>query len=167
MGAAVGTDSEGSVNVELNVVPFIDLMSCLTAFLLVTAVWTNLAQISIKPKGIGQESSQELDEEEYVKCSLLITESEIWVGLSRVQDFRQIRKEGEEYNWKLLEATLTEHKKSSFLAKPNPWHSTIEIGAEDLVNYQTIVTAMDTALATGFRDVGLADPSSLTAKPQL
>ena len=45
MGAAVGTDDKRSVNVELNVIPFIDLMSCLTAFLLVTAVWTNLAQI--------------------------------------------------------------------------------------------------------------------------
>jgi biopolymer transport protein ExbD len=167
MGATVGTSSKGSVNVELNVVPFIDLMSCLTAFLLVTAVWTNLAQISIKPKGIGQESSQELDEEEYVKCSVLITENDIWVGLSRVQDFRQIRREGEDYNWQLLEATLNEHKKSSFLAKPNPWHSTIEIGAEDVVDYQSIITTMDTALAAGFRDVGLADPSSLTARPQL
>jgi biopolymer transport protein ExbD len=51
MGAAVGTDAKGSVNVELNIVPFIDLMSCLTAFLLVTAVWVNIAQINIQPKG--------------------------------------------------------------------------------------------------------------------
>lgn len=167
MGAAVGTDEKGSVNVELNVVPFIDLMSCLTAFLLVTAVWTNLAQISIKPKGIGQQSSQELEEEEYVKCSVLITENDIWVGLSRVQDFRQIKKEGDEYNWKLLEDTLAEHKKSSFLAPPNPWYQTIEIGAEDTVSYQSIITTMDTAIHVGFRDVGLSDPQSLTAKPQL
>ena len=58
MGAAVGTE-EGkgrAVNVDVNVVPFIDLMSCLTAFLLVTAVWTNLAQINIKPKGIGRDA---------------------------------------------------------------------------------------------------------------
>ena len=167
MGAAVGTDDKGSVNVDLNVVPFIDLMSCLTAFLLVTAVWTNLAQISIKPKGIGQQSSQELDEEEHVKCSILITENDIWVGLSRVQDFRQIKKEGDAYNWKLLEDTLTEHKKSSFLAAPNPWFQTIEIGAEDTVTYQSIITTMDTAIKVGFKDVGLSDPTALTAKPQL
>ena len=42
------------VDVHLNIIPFIDLMTVLTAFLLVTAVWTNLAQISIKPKGIGR-----------------------------------------------------------------------------------------------------------------
>ena len=47
MGAAVGTgDGKKSVNVDLNIVPFIDLMSCLTAFLLVTAVWVNIAQIN-------------------------------------------------------------------------------------------------------------------------
>ena len=51
MGASVGTEGKGSVNVELNIVPFIDLLSCLTAFLLVTAVWVNIAQISIQPKG--------------------------------------------------------------------------------------------------------------------
>ena len=34
-----------SRNVELNIVPFIDLMSCLTAFLLVTAVWVNTARL--------------------------------------------------------------------------------------------------------------------------
>ena len=53
MGAAVGTGEEGgrkSVNVELNIVPFIDVMSCLTASLLITAVWVNIAQINIQPK---------------------------------------------------------------------------------------------------------------------
>ena len=54
MGASVGAGDGDSVNVELNVVPFIDLMSCLTAFLLVTAVWSQYAQINIKPKGLGR-----------------------------------------------------------------------------------------------------------------
>ena len=57
MGAAVGTDEKGSVNVELNIIPFIDLMSCLTAFLLVTAVWVNIAQINIQPKGKTRDTS--------------------------------------------------------------------------------------------------------------
>ena len=33
MGASIGAGTKGSVDVELNIVPFIDLMSCLTAFL--------------------------------------------------------------------------------------------------------------------------------------
>ena len=62
MGASVGTNSAGSVDVELNVVPFIDLMSCLTAFLLVSAVWSSFAQISIKPKGLGRDATTPIDE---------------------------------------------------------------------------------------------------------
>ena len=53
------------------------------------------------------------------------------------------------------------------MAAPNPWFQTIEIGAEDTVTYQSIITTMDTAIKVGFKDVGLSDPTALTAKPQL
>jgi biopolymer transport protein TolR len=51
-----GVSSEhgsGSLNVELNLVPFIDLLSSLVLFLLVTAVWTQVSVISasVSPKG--------------------------------------------------------------------------------------------------------------------
>lgn len=163
MGASVGTDEKGSVNVELNIVPFIDLMSCLTAFLLVTAVWSNLAQISIKPKGIGRDSEKTLTEDEPVRASILIQPDLIWVGLSRVNDFRQIPKDGEDFNWAELAKVLEEHKKSSYFTD----REDIEIAAEDKVEYQSIITAMDHAILAGFKDVGLADPASLSARPQL
>jgi biopolymer transport protein ExbD len=52
MGAAVGADDgKKSVNVDVNIVPFIDLMSCLIAFLLVAAVWVNIAQLQNHPQG--------------------------------------------------------------------------------------------------------------------
>ena len=61
MGASVGASSgKNNVDVELNVVPFIDLMSCLTAFLLATAVWSAYSQINIKPKGIGRKTEQKI-----------------------------------------------------------------------------------------------------------
>ena len=53
-GSALGTSGKGSVNVELNIVPFIDLMSCLTAFLLVTAVWVNMSSLENEPVGRGE-----------------------------------------------------------------------------------------------------------------
>ena len=68
MGAAIGAggDSKHDVNVELNIVPFIDLMSCLTAFLLVAAVWVNIAQINIQPKGKTRDTSTVQDDESLV-----------------------------------------------------------------------------------------------------
>jgi biopolymer transport protein ExbD len=161
MGAAVGTDDKKSVNVDLNVIPFIDLMSCLTAFLLVTAVWTNLAQIEIKPKGQGQ---SEPGTEEWVKASVLITESDVHVGLSRVQDISRVPKLGDQYDWAKVREILDGMRRSSYLQAPNPYAETIEIGAEDKVEYQAMVTAMDTSLAVGFKDVGLSSPNELSAK---
>src|SRR3970040_61768 len=164
MGAAVGSDDKKSVNVDLNIVPFIDLMSCLTAFLLVTAVWTNLAQIKIKPKGQGEASAAEPNPQEWVKASILITDTDIHVGLSRVQEIVRVPKDKNDYNWQVVRENLDRFKKSSFLQAPNPFATAIEIGAEDKVLYQAIVTAMDTSLAVGFKDVGLSAPNELSTK---
>ncbi len=160
MGASVGTgDGKKSVDVELNVVPFIDLMSCLTAFLLVTAVWSSYSQINIKPKGLGRDATKEITEEIPVNASILLTESEIWVGLT-TGDRRQIRSDGTSYDWIALEETLGEFKELPvFLDRLD-----IEIAAEDTVTYQNIITAMDAAIAKGFRDIGFVDPQSLSVK---
>src|SRR5438045_8415553 len=95
MGAAVGTDNKGSVNVELNIVPFIDLMSCLTVFLLAAAVWVNIAQINIQPKGKTRDQAQVQQDDERVTLSVLVQSDRIWVGLSRVNEFQDIPKKGE------------------------------------------------------------------------
>lgn len=160
MGASVGTDEGGkSVNVELNVVPFIDLMSCLTAFLLVTAVWSNYAQINIKPKGLGRDSEKALEEEIPVNASVLLTQNEIWIGLT-TGDRRQIRNEGERYDWLALEQTLTEYREMPVFTG----RKDIEIAAEDDVTYQDVINAMDYAVATGFNDIGFIDPQSLSVR---
>ena len=165
MGASIGTgDGKKSVDVELNIVPFIDLMSCLTAFLLVTAAWSSLAQINIKPKGIARDSTQIEKIDEDPRASILLQKETIWVGISRINDFRQVAIGDDEGAWKkALRELLDEHKKSTYFAE----RTDIEIGAEDKVEYQVIISAMDTAIAAGFVDVGLADPASLSARPQL
>ncbi len=163
MGATIDTGKKGSVNVHLNIVPFIDLMSCLTAFLLVTAVWSNLSQIPIEPQGISRIPDDEDTKSEIVKASVLVGDSEIWVGLSRVNDFRRIEKTGPEHDWEALRQTLVAHKKSSYFID----RTDIEIAADDNVTYSNLITAMDTAIAAGFDDVGLADRQWLSARPQL
>src|SRR3990167_7338464 len=112
MGAAVGTDEKGSVNVELNIIPFIDLLSCLTAFLLVTAVWVNIAQINIQPKGKTRDTSNVQKDDETVTLSVLVQADRIWVGLSRVNEFQEIPKMAEgDQDWTSTDS-VTEHKAS-------------------------------------------------------
>lgn len=169
MGAAVGTEGKGSFNVELNIVPFIDLMSCLTAFLLVTAVWINIAQINIQPKGRTRDQAIEQNPPD-VQLSVLIEADKITVGLSRINEFQQIAKlpgETAGHDWDKFETTLKQHKSSAYFTD----RTDIEIAAESTsaskVSYQDVIRAMDVALAAGFLDVGLSDPAGLAARPQL
>jgi biopolymer transport protein ExbD len=164
MGAAVGTE-EGkggrAVNVDVNVVPFIDLMSCLTAFLLVTAVWTNLAQINIKPKGIGRDAERTLPEQIPVNGSILLTKSEIWVGTTQ-GEMDRIPNPGENrYDFDRVQEILKEYKNP---AHPLSKREDIEIAAEDDVAYEHIIATMDLSIASGFRDIGFVDPQSLSVR---
>src|SRR6476659_9779728 len=168
MGASLGTgDGKKSVNVDLNIVPFIDLMSCLTAFLLVTAVWVNIAQINIQPKGKNRDTQNVQQDDEHVTLSVLVQQDRIWVGLSRVNEFQEIPKKGDEHDWEKFETTLKEHKASAFFAD----RTDLEIAAESTttspVKYQDVIKAMDVALKVGFIDVGLSDPQGLAARPSL
>jgi biopolymer transport protein ExbD len=161
MGASVGTgDGKRSVDVELNVVPFIDLMSCLASFLLATAVWSTYAQISIKPKGLGRDAQVDLDPDNKVYASILVTENEVWIGHT-LGERTQIAKQGDgSYDWNALDEQLKAFRENPVLKD----RSDIEIGAEDKVAYQSIISAMDYAIANDFRDVGFVDPQSLHVK---
>lgn len=168
MGASVGTDGDGAnYNVELNIVPFIDLLSCLTAFLLVSAVWVNIAQINIQPKGKSRDQTI-VDESDPVRISVLLQADKIWVGLSRINEFQEIAKlPTGEHDWARLETTLKEHKGSAFFADKAELELAAESTTGNEVKYQDVIQAMDISLKTGFLDVGLSDPQGLSARPTL
>jgi len=169
MASNIGTPTDKkSVNVELNIIPFIDLMSCLTAFLLVTAVWINIARLEVKPAGKSREAPICDDGDcDFPKLSVLINADEIWVGVSRVNDFQRIPNTANGYDWEKLESTLKEQKVSAYFADKTE----IEIAAgstkDHPVQYQQLIAAMDLAVKTGFVDVGLTEPEGLSARPTL
>lgn len=167
MGAAIGADGgKGNVNVEINIVPFIDLMSCLTAFLLVAAVWVNIAQLNIQPKGKSRDTSQQQIDEEKPILSILVQSDKIWVSVSRVDDYKPIPKKGDEQDWETYEATLKEKKLGSYFNDRTDLEIAGESTSQGPVKYQDIIHAMDIAVKVGFIDVGLTDPNGLAAKPQ-
>src|SRR3954468_14689122 len=165
MGAAVGTDDKGSVNVELNIIPFIDLMSCLTAFLLVTAVWVNIAKLDVKPAGMARD--QVTKPKDDPELSVLIQADRIWVGISRVNDFFEIPKPATGYDWAKLEDVLKTQKRSAFFTDVSAIQIAAESTAAEPVSYQQMVQAMDVAVKVGFVDVGLTEPQGLSARPTL
>jgi biopolymer transport protein ExbD len=162
MGVSVDTGGGGgrkSVDVDINLVPFIDMMSCLVAFLLITAVWTNLAQISIKPKGMTNQTDTPPPTEPPMNISVLVAADSHWVGISS-GDRRQIKKLGDEYDWANLATVLGEFKENGMFTN----RTDIEIAAEDGVQYQAIISTMDGAIQKGWEDVGYVDPNSLSVK---
>src|SRR5688572_17580355 len=154
MGAAVGAEGKGSVNVELNIVPFIDLMSCLTAFLLVTAVWVNVAQMNTRTGGNTRENGPKCDGQECEdpKLSVLVEKDQIWIGVSRLEEYEAIPRDGANYNWPVVLERLKAHKAGSLFNSTR----TIEIAAHSAkdhpIAYRELVTAMETAIQAGFDD---------------
>lgn len=166
MGAAIGTEEGGRAsNVELNIIPFIDLMSCLTAFLLVTAVWVNISQLDVAAEGKSRDGRG--SDEPDPKLSVLIEPDEIWVGVSRIDEFTRIPKSASGYDWTKFEAVLKEQKASAYFSDKTNIQVAAESTQADPISYQQLVLAMDVALKVGFADVNLSDPAGLYARPHL
>jgi len=169
MGANIDTGNRDkrSVDVEINIVPFIDLMSCLTAFLMVAGVWVNIARIDVAPQGKSRDATAVVTE--VPTLSVLVTADKIYLGVTRVpaEDASTVieRRPGAD-PWTELDTALA-HIKHDYLADTDQ----IEIAAESVdahvVAYQDVVTAMDHAIKNGFVDVRLTDPNGLSRRPTL
>lgn len=152
MGAVLGTGNKKSVNVEVNLIPFVDVMSCLTAFLLVSAVWVNTAHLKNAATGKGTSGVDQV----HPKLAVLIEWDQMLVTATPGGETRQLAV----YDWSHLGETLKE------LRPAGDEDPRVEIAAESTnahpISYQQLVAAMDTSVAAGFADVGVTDVASLT-----
>src|SRR5438105_2641124 len=67
-----GKGGKKALDAELNLVPFIDLLSCCISFLLITAVWTQIAGLQVASSGGPPEPQQ--NQEATIDLKLLLTE---------------------------------------------------------------------------------------------
>src|ERR1700745_43738 len=67
-----GKGGKKPLDAELNLVPFIDLLSCCISFLLITAVWTQIAGLQISSSGGPPE--QETKQETTIDVRLLLND---------------------------------------------------------------------------------------------
>lgn len=166
MGAAVGTDDKKSVNVDVNIVPFIDLLSCLTAFLLVTAAWVKTEQLDMRPKGKNRDSQPTEVDPNRKDVSVLIQKDQIIIGISRDMTFQPVARSSPTF-WETVKSTLDGIKKSADFADREDMELAANSAPGAEVKYDDIVRVMDIAIEVGFKDVGLSDPEGLAAKPTL
>jgi biopolymer transport protein TolR len=142
-----GPESGGkkSLSADLNLVPYIDLLTCMVAFLLITAVWTQLAQLNVKQRGPG-EGDEPLP---MTKIVLLVGDEgfNLMVGDER----QSIPKQAGAYDFTALARNLKQAKQS------HPDKDDLQIAAEDTVIFEPLSQTMDTAIASGFPLVSLTD----------
>jgi biopolymer transport protein ExbD len=153
--AHIDTGRKGSVNLDINIVPFVDVMSCLTAFLLVTAVWIQTANLRNDPVGRSNKQGPKVD-----RIAILIEPDAMQVSAipadtSAPVDVHSVRGA----DWDQLAATLRDLPLGG--EKPH-----VEIAADSTrehpIAYQTLIAAMDTTVKAGYPDVGVVDPTQLT-----
>lgn len=154
--AQLETSSKGrNTNVELNLVPFIDLMSVLITFLLISAVWTQVSMIQL---GASFASPQKQEEKEYkppVLEDLVLRLDVKSSGYSLLYGSKNISipKKDAKYDSETLVAELNKIKKE------NPEKAGIKIAIEDQILYEDVVLTMDAGLKAQF------SPELLTGGP--
>lgn len=143
-----GHGGKKSVNQELPLVPFIDFLLCCVMFLLVTAVWNQLARIQANQNVPGPPTVAP-DEEPPEVRRLKVTPAgyEIIIGHDPPQ---LIPKNGSVFN------TVELHNRLSAIHGSTPNRHDIIIEPADDVEYQDIVNAMDQTTGAGFRDFSLS-----------
>ena len=156
-GVSVGGGGHGgkkSIDHEIPLVPFIDLLLCCVMFLLVTAVWNQLAQLEANQQIPGNPNPSDPPPDPGIQLYLQITGTGYAITSSAGERI-DIPKNGEVYDMDALRTRLEERRAS----EPNR-HDLI-VAPEDGVMYEDVIAAMDMAIAQGFTDVSLSDGAAL------
>jgi biopolymer transport protein ExbD len=151
MGVSVesgGKSGKKSVNADLNLVPYIDLLTCMVAFLLITAVWSQLARLEAHQKGQGQ-AGEDTPPEKVFKLVVLVNDSGF--NLVADQDQQPIPKKGDVYDFEKLGDELKKIKDT------HADKTDIQVASDDSIHFETLVKTMDTALSARFPDISLID----------
>lgn len=149
MAQIEGESGGRQVNVEPNLVPFIDLMSVCIIFLLVTAVWTQVSMIelgaSIYGKKIGEDTP--VSEQASVEIHVKVTKSG-YIVKEGANAF-SIRKHEGEYDVQSLYDQLKVIKKRNFNV------SAASISLDNKLKYNEMVEGMDAMLNAGFPEIAV------------
>jgi biopolymer transport protein ExbD len=153
--AGGGNSGKKSVNQEIPLIPFIDLLLCCVMFLLATAVWNQLAAVNANQQVPGQASTEDAPpEDEKVKLILQVRNSGYVLGSSAGESI-DIKKRAvadqKEFDIDELSVKLGQWKQA--------WDDRDDmiVAPEDGVRYEDVIRAMDIASAAGFINLSMAD----------
>ena len=150
-----GGGDDRSVAVDVNLVPFIDLMSVCIIFLLITAVWTQVSMIQIGSSIYGKKTTDETPKpppraEIPFRLDVKAEGYAITVGRQSLS----IPKVSGSYDDTNL---LGELKKIKELY---PEKNDAVITVQDALSYENLIRGMDALLTAGFPEIAVATGGS-------
>jgi biopolymer transport protein ExbD len=138
------------LNTELNLVPFIDLLTCLICFLLMTAVWVSLGKISVSSPGQGPET-QEPNPIHRLNLVVAITPQGYLVsGNGQTLEGGDILRQGDNYDLGRLGEKLRE------VNGAYPDKTDIVVMSEDGIRYRDLVDTLDVCVANNFPNISVS-----------
>ena len=145
-----GKKGKKALDATLNLVPFIDLLSCCISFLLITAVWTQIAGLQVASSGGPPDPDKKL--EQTIDVKLLMSEKGYSLTMAGAAiEIPKVAKDGAPgFDLK----TLTEKLKTLKASLPD--QSAITVQPEDAVAYDDLVSTVDTCLGQQLRNVTVA-----------
>jgi biopolymer transport protein TolR len=153
MGGGGPTPSKSGkkpLDAAINLVPFIDLLSCCISFLLITAVWTQLARMDVTQKGPGAAGSTDEPPNDQVQLTVFIDKDGYTFNKSTGES-TPIPMKGDDYDYGKL-ADILKDAKGQYPDKED-----IAIKADDSVVYNKIIRTMDIVISSKFPTIALGD----------
>jgi len=142
-----------SANVDVNLVPFIDLMSVLITFLLITAVWSQVSMIQLGSSIYGKKQENQTETPTpppHADIPLRLDVKDYGFQLVVGSQKYRIEKVGSEYDV----AKLTEHLKRVKADYPDKTDAVITV--DDEIQYEYLILGMDTLNASGFPSISVS-----------
>ncbi len=140
-----------ALNVDLNLVPFIDLLTCLICFLLMAAVWVQIGKISVTQSGQGAPTEQTPEERQQLNLVVAITpQGFLLTGNGQTLEGGDILKKDESYDYDRLGAKLKE------VHGLFPDKNDIVVMSEDTIEYKDLINTMDVCLANEFPNISVS-----------
>ncbi len=138
-------------NVEVNLVPFIDLMSVLITFLLITAVWSQVSMIQLGSSIYGKKTSDQITPPPPIAdipLRLDVKES----GFRLIVGPEKYTFEKKNNEWSTVE--LVERLEVVRQMYPDKSDATVTVDNE--VPYEKMILGMDALLGGGFSSISIA-----------
>ena len=146
-----GRGRSRSVMADLNLVPYIDLLTCMISFLLITAVWTQLSMLKTRQHGPGEGSESAVADPFPI---VVVVNHDGFVVVEGRQDHKVLPLVGESLDFSALTRELESVKQA------HPDKTDVEVAPEDDVAFDTMVKTMDAVLTAGFPDVSMKDAAA-------